>query len=237
VSGFEASFYIAALSALISFALVTLFVTDSPQTKPTAKKLAIAIRAQDPNRILDPIFTLGLATLSMAGSIALLAPIEPQVNDRLGQGAIWFGIQFAAFIGALAVTQPLIGSASDHYGRRRFIIAGLLFLITTTLAQGLVVNPWQMTLARLLQGISGAMIFAPALALAGDLARTGQSGAQLSVLTVAFGFGISFGQLTSGFLIRYGFITPFLFGALIAATGAVLVFTQVEGTKAKEHSI
>ncbi len=230
ISGFEASFYVAALSALISFGLVSLLVRDPQQIKPTTEKMAIAIRARDPHRILDPVFTLGLATLSMAGSIALLAPIEPQVNERLNQGAVWFGIQFAAFIGALALAQPAIGSASDTYGRRRFIIAGLLFLIPTTLAQGLVITPWQMTLARVFQGISGAMVFAPALALAGDLARAGQSGAQLSVLTVSFGLGISFGQLTSGFLIRYGFIIPFLFGAAIAAIGAVLVYTQVEET-------
>jgi MFS family permease len=230
ISGFEASFYAAALAALISVVLVTLFVEDPEETQPTTEKLAIAVRAQDLDHVLDPIFTLGLATLAMAGSIALLAPIEPAVNVRLDQDAVLFGVQFAAFIGAMALTQPLVGSASDRYGRRRFIIAGLVFLIPTTLAQGLVTTSTQMIVARLLQGISGAMIFAPALALAGDLARQGQSGAQLSVVTVAWGFGISFGQLASGFLIRYAFVTPFLFGAVIAALGAVLVHTQVEET-------
>jgi MFS family permease len=127
-----------------------------------------------------------------------------------------------------------VGAASDQHGRRRFIIAGLIFLVPTTLAQGLVVTSMQMIIARLLQGISGAMVFAPALALAGDLARQGQSGAQLSVLTVAFGLGISFGQLAAGFLIRYGFVTPFLFGTLIAGIGAVLVYTQVEEAVSRE---
>ncbi len=234
ISGFEASFYVAALSALVSLVLVGLFVADPEETKPTTEKLALAIWARDSKHIFDPIFTLGLSTLAMAGSIALLSPIEPQVNERLGQGAVWFGIQFAAFIGALAITQPLVGSASDYYGRRRFIIAGLVFLIPTTLAQGMVVTSVQMSLARLLQGVSGAMIFAPALALAGDLARRGQSGAQLSVLTVAFGLGISFGQISSGFLVRYGFIAPFLFGAAIAAVGAMLVYTQVEEVMAED---
>ncbi len=234
LSGFEASFYLAALSALVSLGLVGLFVADPQETKPTTEKLAFAVRAQDSEHILDPIFTLGLCTLAMAGSIALLSSIEPQVNERLDQGAVWFGVQFASFIGALALTQPLVGSASDRYGRRRFIIAGLIFLIPTTLAQGLVVTSEQMVVARLLQGISGAMVFAPALALAGDLARKEQSGAQLSVLTVSFGLGLSFGQVASGFLIRYGFVAPFLFGAVIAAIGAGLVYTQVEETVSEE---
>lgn len=234
ISGFEASFYAAALAALVSVALVTLFVEDPEETQPITEKLAIAVRAQNPDHVLDPIFTLGLATLAMAGSIALLAPIEPTINARLNQGAVLFGVQFAAFIGALALTQPLVGSASDQHGRRGFIIAGLIFLIPTTFTQGLVTSSYQMIVARLLQGISGAMVFAPALALAGDLARKGQSGAQLSVLTVAFGLGISFGQIASGFLIQYGFITPFLFGAVIAALGAVLIYTQVEETVSRQ---
>jgi len=50
---------------------------------------------------------------------------------------------------------------------------------------------------------AGAMVFAPALALAGDLARKGQSGTQLSVLTMAFGLGTALGPLASGYLIRY----------------------------------
>lgn len=227
ISGFNASFYVAALAAMVSILLVTLFVNDPEETEPTHEEVALAVFARDTEHVLDPIFTLGLASLTMAASIALLAPIEPQINAHLNQGPTLFGIQFAAFIGALALTQPFVGSLSDQYGRRMFIIAGLIFLIPTTFAQGLVVAPLHMIIARLLQGISGAMVFAPALALAGDFARRGQSGAQLSVLTVAFGLGISFGQLASGFLIRYGYIIPFVFGAGIAAIGAFLVYTQI----------
>ncbi len=228
VSGFDAAFATAAFAALASILLVQVLVSDPEETMPTSDDVALAVRDQTGRHLLDPIFTLGLATLAMSTCIALLAPIQPTVNDRLGQGAILFSIQFAAFIGALAVTQPIVGTASDRIGRRLFIIAGLAFLVPTTLVQGIVVEPWQMIVARILQGVSGAMVFAPALALAGDLAKKGQSGAQLSVLTVAFGLGISFGQVISGFLIRYGFITPFAFGGALAVIGFVLVSTQVE---------
>jgi MFS family permease len=81
---------------------------------------------------------------------------------------------------------------------------------------------------RALQGVAGAMVFAPALALAGDYATKGQSGAQLSVLTVAFGLGIAAGQLLAGFFVQVGFIVPFAVGAALAAVGLVVVATQVE---------
>jgi MFS family permease len=93
-----------------------------------------------------------------------------------------------------------------------------------------------MFLARFVQGIAGAMVFAPALALAGDLAPEGQSGSTLSVLTMAFGFGVAFGPLLSGFLVAFGFVVPFAFGATLAGVGALLVWSQVEDTITPQRS-
>jgi len=225
LDGFTACFYIAAGAALVSTLLVVAMVEDPANTKPTTRSFAIPVRGK--GQALDPVFSLGLATFMMTSCIALMSSIEPEVNARLGQGPVLFAIQFATFIGALAVVQPLVGRASDTYGRRTFILVGLVALAPTTLAQGLVTTPMQMIGARLLQGISGALIFAPALALAGDLAEEGKTASTLSVLTVAFGLGIAFGQITAGVLVQYGFVMPFAVGALLALSGVILVYTQV----------
>ncbi len=236
LSGFDATFYVAAVAALLSAVLVQIFVEDPEATVPTRERLALRLKAASPERILDPIFALGVVTFVMSACIALLAPIEPSVNERLGQGPFVFAVEFSALIAALAVVQPLVGSASDRVGRRTFIVAGLVGLVPGTLLQGLVTTPWQMVGARLLQGVSAAAVFAPALALAGDLSREGQSGAQLSVLTMAFGLGISFGQISAGYLIRYGFVIPFAFGALLAASTVFLVRSQVPEPSDEEGS-
>jgi MFS family permease len=231
VSGFNAAFYIAALGAAMSFTLVTILIDDPERTHADAgDDLDIAILAHDDEHVLDPVFTLGVASLTMAIGIALFSTIQPQVNAQLDQGPVLFGIEFAAFSVAQVLFQSPIGRASDSYGRRPFIVWGLFFLVPATLAQGFVVAPWQMIIARFAQGIAGAMVFAPALALAGDLAAGGKSGTQLSILTMAFGLGVAIGPLASGYLIRYGFVVPFAFGAALAAIGAVLVYTQVEET-------
>lgn len=227
INGFTAAFLLAAVAALVSALLVTIFVRDPKNTKPNAEKLVIHFRSREKGRILDPIFTLGLATFFMCTGFALLAPLETELNKRLSQGAFLFSIEFSALVVSLALIQPLIGKASDKYGRKIFIVAGLICLIPFTLVQGFIVAPWQMIAARALQGISAAMVFAPALALAGDLAKKGQVGAQLSVLTVAFGLGISFGAFVSGFTTRFGFVVPFIVGAALAVIGAILVSTQV----------
>ncbi|RQH03462.1 MFS transporter [Natrarchaeobius oligotrophus] len=231
ISGFEAAFYVAAITAAISYAMVTVLISDPDSTEANAgADLSIAVRDRNGPHLLDPIFTLGLASLFMAAAIALFATIQPQVNARLEQGSTWFGIQFAAFIVAQIVLQTPIGRACDRYGRRPFIVGGMLLLIPATLVQGFVSSSETMFLARLIQGIAGAMVFAPSLALAGDLAGEGESGSKLSVLTMAFGFGIAIGPFASGALIGYGFEVPFVFGTVLAAFGSILVYTQIEET-------
>lgn len=227
VTGFQATFFVAGAAALFSAGLVALIVHDPEGTAPTKRRLALQV--WDPKTGgLDTIFALGVATLVMASCMALLSAIEPEVNARLGQGPVLFAVEFVSLIAALAVLQPFVGRASDRMGRKGFILVGLVALIPTTFLQGLAGSPWEMIVLRVLQGTAGALIFAPALALAGDHTRKGQSGAQLSVLTVSFGLGIAFGQLTAGFFVQFGFVIPFGVGALLAFGGALLVATQVQ---------
>lgn len=230
VTGFDAAFYFAAATAVVSFVLVLLTIRD-PDIEPVeSTEDSSSIRILDPSgeRLLDPVFTLGVVAFFMAIGIALFATLGDPVNRRLNQGSTMFGLQFAAFILAQIFLQAPIGRATDFYGRKPFIVVGTILLVPTTLAQGFILDSWLMFLARFLQGVAGAMVFAPGLALAGDLAREGESGATLSVLTMAFGFGVAFGPLLSGFLYEFGFAVPFVFGAALAAIGAVLVHTQVD---------
>ncbi|NKE36825.1 MFS transporter [Natronococcus sp. JC468] len=231
ISGFDAAFSVAAITAALSYLLVTVLITDPDSTGATAgADLSIDVLDPSGKNLLDPIFTLGVVSLFMAAVIALFSTIQPQINAHLEQGSTWFGLQFSAFIIAQILLQTPIGRACDRYGRRPFILTGMVILIPATMAQGLVASSVAMFLARLAQGVAGAMVFAPALALAGDLAGEGESGSKLSVLTMAFGFGIAIGPLSSGALIGFGIWAPFAFGTVLAALGAVLVYTQVEET-------
>lgn len=228
LDGFDASFSVAVAGALIGAAMVALLVRD-PETpeEPVSRGFTLRVRGGPDAGVLDPVFALGIATFTMALCVALLASIEPQVNERLGQDARWFGIQFGVFILSVAATQPFIGRASDRMGRRPFVLLGLVLLAPTTLAQGLVNTPWQMLFARIAQGLAGAMVFAPALALGGDLVPKQDSGMRLAVLTMAFGLGLAAGQMTSGFLVPAGFIVPFAVGGTAALAAAAIVWSQV----------
>ncbi|MFT4890653.1 MAG: MFS family permease [Halobacteriales archaeon] len=241
VTGFDAAFYLAASTATLAFVLVLVLIRDPEidtdgSNESETKGIAVLDRTGD--QLLDPVFALGVVSFFMAVGIAVFATLGEIVNAELGQGPEMFGLQFAAFILAQVLLQVPVGRATDFYGRKVFILVGMVLLVPTTLVQGLILETtllsgvisgsWFMFLARFLQGVAGAMVFAPALALAGDIARDGQSGSTLSVLTMAFGLGVAVGPLLSGILVAWGFVVPFAFAALLAAVGTVIVLTQVE---------
>jgi MFS family permease len=229
LSGFDAAFGVAVVGALVSFTLVTVLIEEPPMTAGASKDLSIAVFG-DGDRLLDPVFVLGVGTLFMAVSIALFATLQEPINRRLGQGPTWFGVQFSAVVIANIALQVPVGRAADRIGRKPFLLWGLLLLVPAVSVQGVVTSSVAMLLARLVHGVSVAMVFAPALAVAGDLAGEGESGTTLSVLTMAFGLGTAIGPLLSGALFGFGFAIPFAVGAVLAVVAFVLVFTQVEET-------
>jgi MFS family permease len=238
LSGFNAAFGIAVLGAVVSFALVVWLVDEPPRSEADAAD-DLSVEILDPDGGLDTVFAVGVGTLFMALTIALFATLQEPINTALGQGSTLFGLQFSAVVAANVLLQVPIGNWADEYGRRPFLVAGFAVLVPSVLAQGLVplfttpgtlVGPGLMLVARLLQGVAVAMVFAPGLAVAGDLAREGQSGTTLSVLTMAFGLGVAFGPLVSGFLFSFGLVAPFAFGAALSLLALVIVVTQVEET-------
>jgi MFS family permease len=47
---------------------------------------------------------------------------------------------------------------------------------------------------------------------------------------MAFGLGVAVGPLVSGFLERFGFAVPFVFGAGLAVVAFVITYSQVRET-------
>ena len=241
--GFDAAFGVAVAGALVGFVLVFLLVDDPEEVDAEAAD-DVSLSVFDDDGGLDPVFTLGAGTVVMAMGLGLFATLEGPVNERLTQGPVFaalgdatgfaleqgaflFGAQFGATVLANVVLQAPIGSLSDRFGRRPFIVGGFVLLIPSTAVQGFVTTSEAMLLGRLVQGVAVAMVFAPSLALVGDLAGRGQSGSTLAVLTTGFGIGVAIGPLVSGVLVAVGYAVPFLTVAVLGVGALVLVYTQV----------
>lgn len=235
LSGIQAAFLVAALAALAGALAVAVAVRDPEHLEARAETdVGVRVRGSGP-RTVDPVFALALATLFVAISISLIASLQPEVNARLGQSPAWFGVQFSMFLVPHVLLQTPIGHASDAWGRRPFVVGGLVLCVPATLLQGFVLTPWHLLAARLFQGFATALFFAPGLAMAGDLAQARGTGSTLSLLTMAFGLGVAAGPLLGGLLVGFGFAVPFAVGAALVALVALLAATQLDETARTEE--
>ncbi len=148
---------------------------------------------------------LALAALAffIAGGIVL--PVAPRfASGPLGADAVGFGISIGAFAIAALLARPIVGWASDRYGRRPMLllgagitIAGLgLHLLATDLAI--------FTLARGLLGIGEGFFFVAALAAGSDIAPVTRRGEALSFLSLSLYMGVVIGPVIGEIVLANG---------------------------------
>ena len=230
--GFNSTFV--AGTVFIAIGLVMASLLLDPDKK--AIKPAKPDRSEHRYRLFDPgllgagIVGAGLASFIMASDFSMISSLETQFNSRLGQGALGFGIAFSALIITRLIFQVPLGNFSDRWGRKPFILAGLILIAPATILLGYVVTTTQFTGLRMVQGLASAAIAAPAFALAADVAKVGGEGRQMSVVTMSFGLGIAVGPLISGFLAVYSFTLPFWIGGILSLIIALVVFRFVPET-------
>ena len=100
----------------------------------------------------------------------------PRIVADLG-GMDLFNWVFTIFMLTSSVTAILVGKLSDIYGRKRFIITGLLLFITGSFLCGTAETIIQLILYRGLQGFGGGMIMSTAFTSVGDLFPHGRGAA------------------------------------------------------------
>lgn len=235
VSGIVAAFAVALLMVILGIVLVLVFVHDPDDIERGeaggGAGILDTLRGRENTEEMRVVLALAAGTFFLTNSLAVFATLEGPVNQRLQQGSLLFSAQFAAGVLANVIGQYPIGRASDAYGRRPFIVAGFIVAAPAVAAQAFVTSSAAMLVARALQGVSVALVFAPSLALAGDLAG-GRSGSVLSLLTSAFGFGVAIGPLAAGILFTLGgYETPFLVTAASSVVGLIVVYFEVREAK------
>lgn len=187
------------------------------------------------------ILSAAAATFLMASAFTLMTTLENEYNARLQIGAFGFSLAFSALMVSRLVFQVPLGRLSDRFGRRPFVIGGLLLLGPVTALLGEVTTLLQFVLLRFVQGLAAAAIVAPALAYAGDIAHSsglGRHGSQMSIVTMGFGLGIAFGPMIAGFLAIFFFELPFLVDGALCLIGSVLVYFFMTETvqRQKRHA-
>jgi MFS family permease len=232
--GFESVFIVGALFIVLSMGIVHVWVDGVEATSP--RQRGGEFRIVDRSLLTRGLLTLGLATFVMSCNFSMMTTLENEFNARLNQTALGFGIAFSALTLGRMLTQIPLGALSDRVGRKPLIVLGLLLSAPATVVLGYVTSTFQLTVARLVQGVATAGVSAPSFALAGDLSRKGGEGRQMSVITMAFGLGMAVGPLLAGVLAVYAFELTFIIGGVLAVLGGWLVQRDVPETVHRQPS-
>src|SRR5919201_405199 len=126
----------------------------------------------------------------------------PSIATELGAGESsleWvvagYGLTFAAFL----ITAGRLG---DGLGRRRVYAAGLALFTVASAACGIAPSPTTLVLARVAQGVAGAVVMPQVLAIIGVTYRGPDYARALSAYGVALGLAAVGGQVIGGALVQ-----------------------------------
>ena len=151
----------------------------------------------------------------------------------LDQPAAIAGYALAAYAAGDVLAMFPAGRASDRYGRRPFIVTGLLVIAVGTVALGLTDSVLIAFLVTVVAGI-GTGLVAPTLqaTLADVVQGKGRSGGALSAYQMAQDAGTITGPLLAGAIAQYlGFFWAF------AVTGALCVVAAIAWMMARETRV
>jgi EmrB/QacA subfamily drug resistance transporter len=119
----------------------------------------------------------------------------------------WVIDAYALSLAALLLTG---GSLADLFGRRLIFVAGLVVFTIASLGCGLAESPLALNLARAVQGVGGALMFATSLALLASAFHGSDRGTAFGLWGATTGAAVAIGPLVGGALTE-GFGWEFIF--------------------------
>ncbi len=144
------------------------------------------------------LFTLLASIFIALLGIGIIAPLMPIYATRLGASGIGLGLMVAGFSVSRGVLQPFVGGFSDRYGRKRFLVAGLIVYAVAGITYTLAGSVEHLVMIRIFHGVGSAMVIPIAMAYIGDLAPVGEEGRYMSMLNIALFSGIGGGPVIGG---------------------------------------
>jgi DHA1 family multidrug resistance protein-like MFS transporter len=172
-----------------------------------------------------------LGFLSLFG-LEVVAPTLPLYVEHFGVPYTTLGAFFSAYSLTWTLLQLYTGHLADRYGRRRFILLGLLVYWLGALGCGLSQSFPQLFAFRLLQGV-GLGLFGPAIL--GLAAGFEAKGTVFAVYRSAQAVGGVVGPILGGYVARWGLSAPF-FASAVAAGLAILPALLLAESEARQEN-
>jgi EmrB/QacA subfamily drug resistance transporter len=142
-----------------------------------------------------------------------------------------------AYALALAVCVLSAGALADLYGRKRVFILGIVLFTLASAACGAANDPLFLIIARGVQGIGGAMMFATGLALISQEFHGKERGSAFGIWGATIGAAVAIGPLAGGMLTSWlSWRWIFLVNIPIGVVAVVLAARELRESSDPEHS-
>jgi MFS family permease len=147
------------------------------------------------------LLAVSVATFMLLLDITVVNVALPSIRQDLGASFTdlqWVVDAYALTLAALVLPA---GSLADWLGRRRLFAAGLAVFSVASLLCALAPDPTLLSLARALQGVGGAVLFAVSLALVAQEFPAGrQRATAMGLYGATIGMAVAIGPLVGGAL-------------------------------------
>src|SRR4051794_621375 len=184
------------------------------------------------------LFAVCIATFMLLLDITIVNVALPDIAKDLGSSFAdlqWVIDAYALSLAALLLTA---GSLADILGRRAIFVSGLAIFTLASLLCGLAGSPLVLELARALQGIGGAGMFATGLALLAATFQGRQRGTAIGIWGATTGAAVAVGPLVGGLLTEHvSWESIFFINLPIGAAAIAISLTQVEESKGHARRI
>ncbi len=203
--------------------IIRIFIT--PQLESYGREL----NRKDIDRMNRQILiTLLLSIFIALLGIGIIIPVMPVFAAELGAGGFSLGMIIAAFSISRGILQPIVGSLSDRWGRKGFLVAGLFIYGLVGLLIPQAQSVFNLIAIRGFHGIGSAMIVPIAMAYMSFLAPEGHEGRYMSYLNIAIFCGIGCGPIIGGLISDlFGFASVFHVMAALSFLAFVLVIINM----------
>ncbi|MUT65611.1 MDR family MFS transporter [Paenibacillus sp. NEAU-GSW1] len=101
------------------------------------------------------------------------------------------------------IATVLVGKLSDIYGRKPFLLGGILLFVIGAFLSGLANDVYQFITYRGIQGVGAGIIMATAFTAVGDLFPPRERGKWTGLMTAVFGFSSVIGPTLGGYIIDH----------------------------------
>ena len=168
------------------------------------------------------VTTVGALLASIQGSALIIGLPDILVNLKADfLTMIWV---LLAYLLVTTAVVPVIGRLADMFGRKNLYNAGFAIFTLGSLFAGLAqqrYHGWDLVLARVVQGIGGALLFANSAAIVTDAFRHGRIGLGLGVNQIASAAGFILGPVVGGLLAAINWRGIFLVNVPLGLLGTI----------------